>query len=144
MKLTELHPRWLGLTRPDSGEQVEFDCPACGPSHRLIVMLSNPLDGKPGAPWLGKLVKGLDGQEKITPVWQRYGAEFDTLTLVPSVVFPCWHGWVEDGQVIDVTEATHMLVQVVFTAAKEQVSDAKVIALSPRQVQELRDQKVIP
>ena len=139
MNLTSLNPKWLGLTRPDSGEQLEFDCPACGPKHRVTAVLLNPLDGKPGAPWLGKRVRGSDGEERVSPAWTREGDSFESLTLTPSILYPCWHGWVEDGAVVGVGDASHLMVQVIVRASDGQpVAECKPIALSPRQTARLR------
>lgn len=125
--LTSLNPRFVGFLRPDSGEMLNFDCPACGPSHLCAIGFTNPLDGGEAALWPSQTW------------WTRTGETFETLTLVastgagPSVQYPCWHGWIEAGQVIDVSEATHHAVVPDDTG----VSNTK-IALSPMQVLALR------
>jgi len=114
-RLSELDPIWVGLLRPSRGGGLSFDCPNCGPKHRLAVYFSNPIDGLPAAPWQ-------------TPTWLREGSEFDTLTLAPSLLYPCFHGWVEDGKVIDTTESPAS-AQVDLNGTRQQV------ALSPKQYQ---------
>jgi hypothetical protein len=111
--LAEFNPQWCGLLRPSSGEALELDCPKCGPSHRLRVNFSNPVDGQPPAAWLN-------------PTWKREGATFDTLTIEPSIQYPCFHGWIEDGQVIDLAESK------VFISL-----GGKRIGLSPRQARQV-------
>jgi hypothetical protein len=90
--LLELHPQWEGILRPNSGEGVSFDCPNCGSSHRLCAYFSNPIDGKEVAPWQ---------KQK----WERVGENFVVLTISPSIQYPCFHGWIENGRVIDISEA---------------------------------------
>jgi len=126
--LSSLNPRFTGLLRPNSGELLHFDCPACGPSHLCGVGFTNPLDGGPSALWPSQTW------------WTRTGETFETLTLISStgvgasVQYPCWHGWIEGGQVIDVGEATHHGV----------LPSGVRVALSPLQVQELRRAGRIP
>jgi hypothetical protein len=119
--LDTLNPKWIGLMRANSGEGVEFDCPFCGPTHRLAAYFSNPLDGNPPAPWL------LDGR----PVWDRDGREFCELTLEPSLHYPCWHGWIDRGGALHVSEATHLL----------RMPDGQIAALSPAQVRRIQAQR---
>jgi len=90
--LAKLNPRWLGVLRPVSGEGRAFDCPNCGPRHTIAVYFANPLDGKEPAPWQ-------------KPVWNRDGETFQTLSIQPSISYPCFHGWVEGGFVIDISES---------------------------------------
>lgn len=116
--LASLNPMFLGFTRPNGGEQVEFDCPVCPPDakHRISAVFSNPIDGQPAWP-------------HHTTTWAREGETFETLTLEPSIHYPGHlHGWVEDGQWIDISEATHAM----------RLEDGRVVALSPRQVAALR------
>jgi hypothetical protein len=103
-RLKNLNPKWLGLQRPsiggvESGEGLAFDCPVCPPEkgHRLAAFFENPIDGEPPAPWLGK--------SPTNPVWKRSGDSFGTLSIAPSLNYPCFHGWVECGRVIDIKEA---------------------------------------
>lgn len=117
--LTAFNPKWEGLTRtPEHGEGLTFDCPVCGPKHRLCAYFSNPLDGKPAVAWQ-------------SPSWKRDGNDFSTLTLSPSIQYPCFHGWIEEGQVIDISEST-MVVNM-------QRPDGSFgpVALSPKQVRDL-------
>lgn len=97
-KLTDLNPEWLGVLRPKSGEQLQFDCPKCGPKHRLIAYFSNPLDGQPPAPW-----------HDVEKIWKREGDTFEALTIAPSLQYPCFHGWVEHGLVFDISESPLMV-----------------------------------
>lgn len=94
--LSSLNPEWIGHIREDSGEGISFDCPNCGPSHRLAAYFSNPLDRIVPAPWLA------DGTSQS---WQRIGEEFDTLTMHPSMKYDCFHGWVVLGVVMETSEA---------------------------------------
>lgn len=111
MKLTELHPQWIGaggdgIYNADMtpaplrhGIGLLFDCPKGCLSdiedrgvERHYVSLANPLDG--GAPF-----------EANRSLWTRTGEDFETLTLTPrihSVVEKggCgWHGWITNGEV---------------------------------------------
>jgi hypothetical protein len=83
--LSDLHPKWMGCLRPpEHGEGMSFDCPKCGPMHTLAVYFSDPLDGKPGATW-------------HRAYWHREGDSFLTLTLVPSIQYPCWRSPLQSG-----------------------------------------------
>lgn len=124
-ELTSFHPEWIGLLRSSSGEGLTFDCPVCGPSHRLAVYFLNPTDGKESAPWQ-------------SPKWHVIGNKFENLTIEPSIQYPCFHGWIEYGQVIDVSEST-MVVNL------QTPQGMKKVAFSPRQVEQfnfLRNQKL--
>ncbi len=101
MKLTELNPRWLfhggeGVTM--HGEPVPlrervgitFDCP-CGCKNPLSLIFANPVDG------------GLPVQ--ASPNWTRSGDEFETMSLMPSILrtLGCpnsWHGFVTAGNIV--------------------------------------------
>lgn len=120
--LTSLNPKWIGLIRPDSGEGVSFDCPVCGPSHSLIAYFTNPLDGLPAVGW------------KHQQLWSREGDAFENLSLEPSIQHTCFHGWVENGQVISTGEATHQ------AHLMDRTGKSVIVALSPRQVATLRAQ----
>jgi Family of unknown function (DUF6527) len=111
-KLTDLNPKWLGQLRPNSGEGVAFDCPKCGEKHRLVAYFDNPIDGREAAGWGDK--------------WHREGEEFETLTVSPSIQYLCFHGWVEDGKVIDISESP-------ATATLMTAQGLRLIALSPKQ-----------
>jgi hypothetical protein len=110
--LSNFNPRWTGLLRKDSGEGVAFDCPACGPSHTLVAYFENPLDELEPAPWQN-------------PKWHREGGSFFALTVKPSIEYPCWHGWVERGYVIDISESPLTL----WSPSKK-----KNVAMSPLQL----------
>lgn len=91
--LEKLNPRWLGLLREGSGEGIAFDCPKCGPSHQLAAYFENPIDGKECASWQ-------------RPIWKRSGTkDFKHVGLSPSLQYECFHGWVENGRVFDVSES---------------------------------------
>jgi hypothetical protein len=66
--LTTLNPQFIGRLRQESGEGILFDCPTCGPSHRLAAYFKNPVDGNPPAPWRDS-------------AWEREGVDFATLTV---------------------------------------------------------------
>lgn len=119
MKLTELNPRWVLISRWDTpdgvqhytngdssqrhGGGISFDCPvhtaicpACGQhtpaSHRLVVWFANPIDGLPP-------------QAAVEYLWQRTGETFLALTLAPSINAQgwhpgCWHGHIQNGDVL--------------------------------------------
>jgi hypothetical protein len=120
--LTELNPKWCGLLRPDSGEGITLDCPKCGSSHRLCAYFDNPLDGEPAAYWQ-------------KPIWKRDGETFETLTISPSIEYPCFHGWIEDGQVIDISESPMRVKMLIGGAIRD-------VALSPKQAKALRDSSI--
>lgn len=92
-KLTDLNPKWSGRLRPNSGEALEFDCPVCSPTHRLVAYFKNPLDGKEAANFPDVL-------------WTREGDTFETVTVTPSIDYgaTCFHGWIERGRVFSVQE----------------------------------------
>lgn len=98
-KLSELHPVLAGYTRPNSGEQLMFDCPVCPPSaqHRLGAVFSNPVDGREAWPHHAN-------------VWARQGLSFepsakDRLSLWPSIHYPeHWHGYIWAGWVFELSE----------------------------------------
>jgi hypothetical protein len=107
-----LNPEWLGQLRPDSGEGLSLDCPVCGPKHRLAAYFSNPVDGKDSAPWGDK--------------WKRTGESFSSVTVAPSLQYPCFHGWIESGLVFDVSESP-------LTVPMQTDKGVQLIALSPDQ-----------
>lgn len=118
MKLLDLDPRWVSISRWDdaNGTQhyydnpprvggITFDCPVhterctcchqrLQKSHRLAVWFTNPVDGQP--PQFG-----------IAHLWQRDGDSFETLTLSPSIDASqhvvdgvvCWHGSIKNGEI---------------------------------------------
>lgn len=106
MRLTDLHPEWVGaggagISDKDGnpapvrrGIGVLFDCP-CGnraEEHQCYVAFVNPLDGGPAL-------------DPTHPIWTREGDTFEALTLRPSVSRPVdkggcgWHGYVIAGEV---------------------------------------------
>jgi hypothetical protein len=116
--LVDLHPEWIGQLRPKSGEGILFDCPACGPMHRLAAYFSNPRDGQPGAAWQN-------------PTWLREGDDFAVLTIKPSIQYPCFHGWVERGRVFDTSESP------LTVPIRREDGQVVLAALSPLQVIEI-------
>lgn len=107
MRLTELHPRFLGaggegISNTDgspapkrTGVGLRFDCP-CGCKGFIYVDFDKPLDGGPPL------------RENERHRWTRTGDTFETLTLTPSILChnagsgdPCkgWHGFVTNGEV---------------------------------------------
>lgn len=71
------------------GIGLYFDCP-CGCESPVYVDFENPLDGGPPI-------------DSKNPKWKREGANFEELTLNPSVrrISHCqWHGWIKKGDVI--------------------------------------------
>jgi hypothetical protein len=88
VKLTDLNPKfWRDPAMADDEEPtlqttalLTFDCPRCGPEHRVNVPL------KP----------------KHSGGWDREGDTLETVTLRPSiqVVDGCrWHGFVTNGEI---------------------------------------------
>jgi hypothetical protein len=59
---------------------LRFDCPTCR-THGIRVPLAPAVDQY--------------GQS-----WQHTGEFPDTLTLMPSVDAGCWHGFIQDGQIV--------------------------------------------
>src|SRR4051812_4563950 len=112
-ELLSLNPKLIGYHRPQSGEGLQFDCPSCGPKHRLTAYFKNPVDGGQAAP------------EDIAR-WQRIGSAFDELTVDPSIKYPCAHGWVNAGRWFDMNESP--LVAVLNVGGRQQI-----VALSPVQ-----------
>lgn len=121
MKLTDLHPQWVGaggdgVFNADGspaparhGVGVSFDCPCASctakrtgdEDHdfylRVFVALTNPLDGGP------------PHDPRPNQQWTRTGETFDTLTLRPSIQRHrvgddgCdWHGFVTNGEILTV------------------------------------------
>ena len=100
MRLTELNPSFIGaggagITNSETGEPVPerkgvalaFDCPCGTCGKEVILMLKNPMDGKP--------------YETPHPQWTRTGETFETITLRPSILRMdgCkWHGYLTDGE----------------------------------------------
>lgn len=126
IELSTLYPKWIGLLRPNSGEGLAFNCPKCGPSHKLAVYFSNPVDGQKSAAW----------QEQK---WNRKGDTFETLTIEPSIQYPCFHGWIECGKIIDVSESPAHAFAIVN-------GNLTPIALSPSQFLKFKnteDQRLI-
>ncbi len=111
MKLTELNPRWVGLSGPIY-DGVAFDCPHClreafnRPGEeidiqRLAITFSPPID--PNGWWAKITQPTYAGQN----VWKRgNGDTFETLSISPSVDASNpiefknhWHGFISNGEV---------------------------------------------
>lgn len=118
MKLTELDPHWVLISRWDEpsglqhytngdssqrhGGGISFECPVhtkycetCGHelngSHRLMIWFENPVDGLPP-------------EATAKHRWLRTGETFETLSVSPSVNAQvddpsCWHGFITDGEI---------------------------------------------
>ncbi|HEV7520135.1 MAG TPA: hypothetical protein VGP89_03485 [Candidatus Angelobacter sp.] len=115
--LLDLGPQWIGVTRtPEHGEGVALACPVCGPDHTLAVYFSNPLDGGAAAP--------------ASHQWTRSGTTFDELTVEPSIQYPCFHGWIENGLVFDYSESP-------MTLPVKVEDGIGLIALSPKQTRDI-------
>lgn len=121
--LAKLNPTWIGRLRPNSGEGITFDCPTCGPKHRLVAYFKNPLDGNPAADWPDTL-------------WQRNGDDASHLTVTPSIDYPCWHGWIERGRVF----ADH---ETPLTVLLHIDGVPQLVRLSPEQTIQLAEQAAI-
>lgn len=97
MKLTDLNPRWVGLTGWSSPHPffigVSFDSPATG--QRLAVLFDPPIDPASLSATMGPVFPA-------ARKWQRTGDTFDTLTLSPSIDTSHagdWHGFITNGEV---------------------------------------------
>jgi hypothetical protein len=118
--LTQLTPQWIGVHRtPDHGEGVAFECPKCGPKHLIAAYFTNPLDGGPAVPESSK--------------WSRSGSTFEDLTIEPSIQYPCFHGWVENGLVFDYSESP-------LTLPVQMGEGIGLAALSPNQARQVCSQ----
>jgi|SRR5271155_4039559 len=102
MRLLDQDPRWLTTGYLRHGMGVSFRCPHC--DTRLAVWFVNPLDG--GLP--------IDTETHAGQRWTRSGADFDTLTLFPSInakekdpvteiTIVHWHGFAHRGALVAFT-----------------------------------------
>lgn len=100
MRLVDCDPKWI-----DFGERrgvgIRFLLPA-GPwrSTGVRLLFANPLDGGPPLTATEAASTGIrcdNGGNR----WERYGDDFTTLTISPSINFGSggWHGNVSNGQV---------------------------------------------
>lgn len=121
-RLGNLHPKWLGILRQNSGEGISFDCPNCKDekSHSIVAYFQNPLDGGETAEWIAN-----GGSTS----WRRSGGDgfdFHTLSLAPSIKYPCFHGWLEVGRVFDIKDSPIVVLG-------QGANGTQPIALSPLQ-----------
>lgn len=110
MRLTELAPRWFGVDGRRLG--VTFLCPHCR-EVRLAVAFANPADGgepipvvtDTGMPHVIRELMFEAHEFEVPPgfLWTREGADFETLSLTPSVDASAsghWHGFVKNGEIV--------------------------------------------
>lgn len=100
MHLLDQEPRWLTTGHLRHGMGVSFRCPHC--TVRLAIWFVNPLDGGPP----------IDAGAHVGQRWNRSGADFDTLTLFPSInakekdpvtketTIMHWHGFIHRGALV--------------------------------------------
>lgn len=124
--LVDLVPEFIGVTRPPAGgEGMTLVCPACGPKHILAVYFKNPVDGLAPAKWHEQ-------------TWMRHGEALGKITIEPSIKYPCWHGWIENGIVYDISEGLTvdkviLLVLGLMTPEQSAAIPESQVALSPAQ-----------
>ena len=86
-QLADLDPAWVDAPC-GWGHGVTFDCPRCGPLHRLRVRFINPTDGS----------------TRIHPEATHFrsaGTSFCTLSLVEAIqMAPCFSGWLRNGELL--------------------------------------------
>jgi hypothetical protein len=116
-KLTELNPQWIGYQRtPEHGEGLSLECPSCGPTHTLAAYFSNPIDDGAPAPGVSN--------------WKRTDSTFENITVEPSMHYPCFHGWIEDGLVFHQAESPIVVMM-------QTPEGIRPVALSPKQAREV-------
>jgi hypothetical protein len=100
MKLTDLDPPWLVLEDGGPRLGLTFHCPHCPQSgQRLAVVFHHR--GQEAVEDGYILAK--HGAADTNHIWTEDGADFDTLTLTPSVDASGaghWHGFVTAGQIV--------------------------------------------
>lgn len=73
--------------RVENADGVMFLCP-CGDGHSVSVCFAG---------------RRADGAQRPKDdngrAWKAVGDTLETLTLTPSIALPCWHGFVQNGQV---------------------------------------------
>ncbi len=103
MKLTDLEPRWVGITREAVGKWpeirfqvgVSFLCPCCR-DQRIAVIFANFIDPNNTADRIQWAWPSVENK------WQRSGDTFETLTLTPSIDVSQhghWHGSITNGEI---------------------------------------------
>jgi hypothetical protein len=101
MKLTDLKPRWIGLSNWESEDDfyigVSFQSPM-KTGQRLAVLFDPPIDPAGLAEKYGWGKMFPDAKH-----WQRTGDTFENLTLSPSLDFSArgeWHGLITNGEAV--------------------------------------------
>ena len=105
MKLTQLKPRWFGMSFPAYVEGVDwashlpifrgisFECPHCR-TQRLGFLFDPPINPS------GYIVKD---EPAVSKPWKRISGEtFETVSFTPSVDASFtghWHGFITNGEV---------------------------------------------
>jgi hypothetical protein len=67
---------------------VQFECP-CGEGHMICIWFHTP-------PVLPPASSDSPPNEKR---WEHGGTSLEDLSLWPSILLPCWHGFIENGAV---------------------------------------------
>ena len=100
MKLSELNPRWVGLTNWESDNifyiGISFDSPLKS-GQRLAILFEPPIDPNNMAARYG--IGNIFPDRRH---WQRTGDSIANLTLKPSIDFSDhkeWHGFITNGEV---------------------------------------------
>ena len=107
MKLSELDPRWLTELPDRHGMGISFECPHCQNEPiedriQIAVWFSNPIDGKPPASVTCREVIKDNRILAVQPLWNRFGDNFESLTLSPSIdarLSGHWHGNIINGEI---------------------------------------------
>lgn len=120
--LAQLEARLIGYRRPNSGEGISFVCPVCGPKHAITAFFANPIDGGEAPP-------------ADLALWTRTGESLEQLTVEPSIKHACFHGWVNQGKVFEVSESP-------IVVALEINGRRQLVALSPLQTLDIAGKAV--
>lgn len=118
MKLTDLHPRWVGRKYAEWWPEIDgsikvgmvFDCPHCfgaAKPQRLAVFFKPFIDPHNKVPEVAWAMPGAPnpntGEIPKTLFWNRDGETFETMTLMPSIDTTGyeghWHGFITGGEV---------------------------------------------
>ena len=107
MRLVDLNPRWMRGHPDREGIGVEFDCPGpcCAGKPSIAPAFNDPEEGRAKKQRIYvPFTEPLDGRGTFAgkkTTWARTGANFETLSLTPSVDasgFGHWHGFVTNGE----------------------------------------------